>query len=62
MSFTWRNLFKRAEIFELSAKGNIGSSKDLANPNNVFLISEYGLEGKLSFPRIVFPVKHSKYH
>ncbi len=57
MSFTWRNLFKRAEIFELSAKGNIGSSKDLANPNDVFFnISEYGLEGKLSFPRIVFPV------
>ncbi|WP_333808888.1 translocation and assembly module lipoprotein TamL [Flavobacterium sp.] len=57
MSFTWRNLFKRAEIFELSAKGNIGSSKDLANPNDVFFnISEYGLEGKLSFPRIVFPL------
>ena len=57
MAFTWRNLFKRAEIFELSAKGNIGSSKDLANPNNVFFnISEYGLEAKLSFPRIVFPV------
>ena len=57
MAFTWRNLFKRAETFELSAKGNIGSSKDLANPNNVFFnISEYGIEGKLSFPRIVFPV------
>lgn len=58
MAFTWRNLFKRAEIFELSARGNIGSSKDLANPNNVFFnISEYGLEGKLSFPRIVFPIE-----
>ena len=57
MAFTWRNLFKRAEIFELSARGNIGSSKDLANPNNVFFnISEYGMEGKLSFPRIVFPI------
>lgn len=57
MAFTWRNLFKRAEIFELSARGNIGSSKDLANPNNVFFnISEYGVEGKLSFPRIVFPI------
>ncbi|MQP53368.1 MULTISPECIES: BamA/TamA family outer membrane protein [unclassified Flavobacterium] len=57
MAFTWRNLFKRAETFELSAKGNIGSSKDLANPNDVFFnISEYGIEGKLSFPRIVFPV------
>jgi outer membrane protein assembly factor BamA len=57
MSFIWRNLFKRAETFELSAKGNIGSSKDVANPNDVFFnISEYGFEGKLSFPRIVFPV------
>jgi outer membrane protein assembly factor BamA len=61
MAFTWRNLFKRAETFELSAKGNIGSSKDLANPNDVFFnISEYGLEGKLSFPRIVFPVDTRK--
>ncbi|MFN7044681.1 MAG: BamA/TamA family outer membrane protein [Flavobacterium sp.] len=61
MAFTWRNLFKRAETFELAAKGNIGSSKDLANPNNVFFnISEYGLEGKLSFPRIVFPLDTRK--
>jgi outer membrane protein assembly factor BamA len=61
MAFTWRNLFKRAEIFELAAKGNIGSSKDLANPNNVFFnISEYGIEGKLSFPRIVFPANTRK--
>ena len=57
MAFTWRNLFKRAETFELSARGNIGSSKDLANPNDVFFnISEYGVEAKLSFPRIVFPI------
>jgi outer membrane protein assembly factor BamA len=61
MAFTWRNLFKRAETFELAAKGNIGSSKDLANPNNVFFnISEYGIEGKLSFPRIVFPANTRK--
>ena len=61
MAFIWRNLFKRAETFELSAKGNIGSSKDLANPNNVFFnISEYGLEGKLSFPRIIFPIDSRK--
>ena len=61
MAFTWRNLFQRAETFELAAKGNIGSSKDLANPNNVFFnISEYGIEGKLSFPRIVFPANTRK--
>ncbi|MQP24581.1 BamA/TamA family outer membrane protein [Flavobacterium sp. LMO8] len=61
MSFIWRNLFKRAEIFELSTKGNIGSSKDLANPNDVFFnILEYGVEGKLSFPRIIFPLNTHK--
>jgi len=57
MSFTWRNVFKRAEILELSTRGNIGSSQDLANPNNVFFnISEYGADVKLNFPRIFFPV------
>lgn len=57
MAFTWRNVFKRAEILEIATRGNIGSSKDLANPNNVFFnISEYGIEAKLSFPRIFFPL------
>ena len=57
MSFTWRNVFKRAEILELSTRGNIGSSQDLANPNNVFFnISEYGADAKLNFPRIFFPI------
>lgn len=57
MAFTWRNVFKRAEILEIATRGNIGSSKDLANPNNVFFnISEYGVEAKLSFPRIFFPL------
>jgi outer membrane protein assembly factor BamA len=57
MSFTWRNVFKRAEILEISARGNIGSSQDLANPNNVFFnISEYGADVKLNFPRIFFPI------
>ena len=56
MSFTWRNVFKRAEILEISTRGNFGSSQDLANPNNVFFnISEYGADVKLNFPRIFFP-------
>ena len=34
----------------------MGSSKDFANPNNVFFnTSEYGLDLKLSFPRMVIP-------
>jgi outer membrane protein assembly factor BamA len=57
MSFTWRNVFKRAEILEISTRGNFGSSQDLANPNNVFFnISEYGADVKLNFPRIFFPI------
>lgn len=58
LSFVIRNLFRGAEILEISSKGNIGSSQDLANPRNVFFnISEYGGNVKLTFPRIFFPVK-----
>jgi outer membrane protein assembly factor BamA len=62
MSFTWRNLFKGAETLELSARGNIGSSEDFANPNDTFFnISEFGADAKLSFPRIFFPIKTIKF-
>jgi outer membrane protein assembly factor BamA len=48
-----RNIFHGAETFEIAARGNIGSSKDLANPNdNFFNVSEYGLDAKLNFPKI----------
>ena len=54
-SLTIRNLFNGAETFEISARGNIGASKDLANPkDNFFNISEYGMDMKLSFPRLFF--------
>lgn len=57
MSFTWRNVFRRAENLEISTRGNIGSSKDFANPNNVFFnIFEFGGDVKLSIPRIFFPL------
>ncbi|MCW2118664.1 outer membrane protein assembly factor [Flavobacterium sp. 7A] len=51
-----RNLFKGAETLEISARANLGSSKDLANPKNQFFnVSEYGLDFKLNFPRIFMP-------
>lgn len=57
MSFTWRNVFKRAENLEISTRGNIGSSKDFANPNDVFFnIFEFGGDIKLKIPRIFFPL------
>lgn len=56
ISQTIRNVFNRAETLEISARANIGSSKDMANPNNNFFnVSEYGLDLKLNFPRILLP-------
>jgi outer membrane protein assembly factor BamA len=61
ISETIRNVFNGAETLELSARGNIGSSKDLANPNNqLFNVSEYGLDLKLNFPRIFMPFSTEK--
>ena len=52
-----RNIFRGAETLEISARINLGSSKGLANPNNLFFnILEYGLDTKLIFPRILFPI------
>jgi outer membrane protein assembly factor BamA len=56
-----RNVFNGAETFEIGFRGNIGASKDLANPNNNFFnISEIGADAKLNFPRIFLPFKTDK--
>jgi hypothetical protein len=36
VSETIRNVFNGAETLEASVRGNIGASRDLANPNNRF--------------------------
>jgi outer membrane protein assembly factor BamA len=56
-----RNLFKGAEILEISTRGNIGSSRDLAIQDRAFFnILEYGADVKLTFPRIWFPINTEK--
>ena len=56
-SVSIRNVFRGAETFEVGLRGNLGSSKDLANPDNQFFnISEIGIDTKLIFPRILFPI------
>ena len=56
-----RNVFSGAETLEISARGNIGSSKDLANPDSRFFnVSEYGIDLKLNIPRIWFPFATEK--
>ncbi|GHC56339.1 translocation and assembly module lipoprotein TamL [Ulvibacter litoralis] len=55
-----RNVFRRAEILEISGRGSIGSSKDANDSERFFNISDVGGDIKLSFPRIVFPVNTNK--
>lgn len=56
-----RNIFNGAETLEIAARGNIGSSKDLANPENKFFnVTEYGIDFKLNIPRIWFPFATEK--
>lgn len=60
-SVTIRNVFRRAEILEIAARGNIGSSKTFAEPDGRFFnLLEYGIDTRLSFPRFLFPVSIDK--
>ena len=60
-SMTIRNVFNGAETLQLSGRANIGSSKDLANPNNQFFnVSEYGIDLSLNIPRIFLPFSTEK--
>lgn len=55
------NVFNGAETFEIGFRGNIGSSRQLDNPNNNFFnISEFGVDAKLNFPRIFLPFNTDK--
>ena len=52
-SISIRNVFNGAETLEFSGRANVGSSKDFANPNDVFFnASELGVDLKLNFPRL----------
>lgn len=60
-SFLIRNVFKGAETLEVSGRGSIGSSQDAAESDERFFnISEIGADLKLSFPKILFPIKTNK--
>ncbi len=54
LSFLIRNVFNGAETFEVITRGNVGASRDLANPKNQFFnVIDYGIDLRLSFPRIL---------
>ncbi len=57
----FRNIFRGAEILQISGRGSLGSSKDAADSeSNFFNISEFGGDAKLTFPRIIFPINTEK--
>lgn len=60
-TFIMRNIFRRAEILEISGRGSVGSSKDEADDEGFFNISDVGGGIKLVFPRIVFPLRTSSF-
>ncbi len=60
-TFLIRNVFRRAENLELSVRGSLGSSKDVAERDSRFFnISDVGGDLKLRFPRILFPLNTDK--
>ncbi|GGE27738.1 translocation and assembly module lipoprotein TamL [Psychroflexus planctonicus] len=53
-----RNVFRGAEVLEISGRGIIGSSKDAASASDRFFnINEIGSNIRLSWPKIAFPLK-----
>lgn len=61
LTFAMRNIFRGAEILELSTRGNIGSSRDAAIADKTFFnILEYGADLKLTIPRMFFPLNTEK--
>ena len=56
-----RNVFKGAEILELSGRGIIGSSRDAASASDQFFnVNEIGANARLSWPKIAFPINTEK--
>ncbi len=56
-----RNIFKGAETLEISGRGSIGASDDVASTDDGFFnLSEVGADLSLTFPRIFFPINTRK--
>lgn len=55
-SLLLRNVFRGAEILQISGSGSVGASKDVADDESFFNISEFGITTKLSLPRFLFPI------
>lgn len=60
-SLLLRNIFRGAEILQISGSGSVGSSKDAADDESFFNTTEIGGDVKLSFPRFLFPINTTSF-
>lgn len=55
-SLQMRNIFRGAETLDITARAAIGASRDKNNPNDAFFdIIEYGIDLRLTIPRLFSP-------
>jgi outer membrane protein assembly factor BamA len=57
-SLSWknRNLFRSADIFEISGRISFDAQGNVTNVDNRYTSQEYGLNTSLSFPRVLLPI------
>ncbi len=55
-SYLNRNIFRGAEIFELRARFALEAQTGFTDPDNSYRSLEWGINGSVTFPRILFPI------
>jgi len=63
ISFINRNIFRGAEILKFSVQGSFFNSKDVADKDQKLFFNawEFGSDVSLEIPRILFPIRTSKF-
>ena len=61
-SFGIRNVFRGAEVLEVSLKNTLGSSSDISSlESQLFNLYELGADSRIQFPRIMFPINLDRF-
>ena len=61
-SFGIRNIFRGAEVLEVSLKNTLGSSSDISSlESQLFNLYELGADTDIQFPRIMFPINLDRF-
>ena len=61
-SFGIRNVFRGAEVLEVSLKNTLGSSSDISSlESQLFNLYELGADTSIQFPRIMFPINLDRF-